>query len=356
MGSSTHLLDIISQILDYSRSEAGRIELRHVPFDPVELVEDLVHLDRPRAAARGLELTARIDDDLPRTVMGDPGRLRQILINLVGNAIKFTERGGVTIRIGRQVAPPRPGTVGERDGTPRLVFSVEDTGVGIPDEALERIFEKFTQVDGTLTRAYEGTGLGLAITRRLVELMGGHVTVRSHLGRGSTFIVDVPLQLPGEADGKIHSKPLAPSPPPPPEPTESIRRPVSRPDGPILVVEDNVINQKVLHSLLEKLGHRATVVSTGRIALEHLAAHPVSLVFMDLQMPDMDGLEATRTIRGGKAGVLDPSLPIVAVTAHALERDRARCLEAGMDEVLTKPIEPDALSACLRRFLSDRDA
>lgn len=333
--SSRHLLELINQLLDFSKSEAGRMSLDLQPFDPRELLEELVVLETPRAKDGGIRLGLKVSDAVSPLVLGDGKRIRQIAANLLGNAIKFTHQGGIRVLLDRSPDETKAGW---------LRLTVADTGIGIPLDAQAKIFEKFTQVDGSLTRNYEGTGLGLAITQRLVELMGGRISLTSEEGLGSSFVVDLPLPevTRPEASRKATVIDL---------PTLKLDATRSTDGRPLLVVEDNLINQRVIVALLKKLGHESEVASTGKEALDLLAKQRFDLVFMDLQMPDMDGLQATRAIRRGQHVVLDPWIPVIAVTAHALSRDHDRCIEAGMNEVLTKPIEPDKLQACLARFL-----
>ncbi len=468
--SGEALLGIINDILDYSKIEAGRLELELIDFDPRSVVEDVIELLAEQAHAKRLELAYLVRADVPGQVRGDPGRLRQILTNLVGNAVKFTERGEVVVRVG--VVEATPDAI-------RLHFAVCDTGIGIPPEAQPRLFQSFSQVDGSTTRRYGGTGLGLAICKRLAELMGGEIGLESEPNRGSTFwftvryahaeaaeapargpatlrgvrvlIVDdsetnrvilreqlrgwemepdeaasgpdalarlgeavrrgqpylvalLDLQMPG-MDGIELARRIAADPSIAPTrlvlltswgqqgeaaaaraagvaaylhkpvragqlldrltgllATPAVAAPGAPSVGPggqgpetlrVLVAEDNAVNQKLVVRLLEKRGFRADAVADGREAIVALGRAPYDLVLMDCQMPGMDGFAATRSIREAEAGT-ERHVPIIALTANALEGDRERCLAAGMDDYLTKPIAPDALYGAIARLLPHR--
>jgi len=326
-GSAESLLGIIDDILDFSKVEAGRLELAAEPFRLRRLCAEVERLFRPRAEARGLQLDFELADDLPDRLVGDSLRLRQVLTNLLGNALKFTAAGGVTVRLGgRELAP----------GEYQLAGAVQDTGIGIPAEKQAAIFEAFTQADSSTTRNFGGTGLGLSITRRLVELMQGRIGVRSAPGAGSTFEFTLRLGIAGLDD----STPAAPVPAvrvgPEPAPLR------------ILVAEDNVVNQKVAQAMLTRRGHQVTLVSNGREALDRLGQERFDLVFMDMQMPEMGGLDATIAIRRRERET-GLRVPIVALTASALASDRERCLAAGMDDYLAKPVRPEALDRVLRQ-------
>jgi CheY-like chemotaxis protein/HPt (histidine-containing phosphotransfer) domain-containing protein len=261
------------------------------------------------------------------SVLGDPLRIRQIVANLLSNAVKFTERGSVDVKL--DVEPAGAGNV-------RVVIDVKDTGSGIPSDKLPAIFEKFTQADGSITRKYGGTGLGLAITRSLVDLHGGDLTVESVVGRGSTFRVVLPCETAAAAVAQPEE--TAPR-------AELYPRPAS---ARLLLVEDNLVNQKVVLAILRKKGYRIDVAGDGREALEMLDAAHYDLVLMDVQMPVLDGLEATRLIRR------DPRfdrLPVIAMTAHAMNGDRERCLQAGMNAYISKPVQPAHLVATIERHL-----
>ncbi len=461
--SGNTLLVLLNDILDLSKIEAGKLTLEQVPMDVHAVTEDVRALLTPRAAEKGLPLIAEVSPELPRALCGDPGRLRQVLLNLVGNAIKFTDRGHVAVRLG----------LASSAGT-RLVLrlSVEDTGIGIPSGKQAQVFEKFTQADTSTTRRYGGTGLGLAICRDLVHLMGGEISVASTEGEGSVFTCHIPVDtVPGTAPAarvprllgqrvlllgaapevqRLHEvlqaegaevvetrfvgqararseeatrngRPLSmavldaggpedltpvldrllvcgddaacqvlilraaaePGGTPTPMRGEAElprsagpaavlaaligmlerRRPVAAaaselpPGGParVLLVEDAPVNQKVATSMLRRLGLKPVVVGNGREALDRLAAERFDLVLMDCQMPVLDGLAATQELRAREAESGGHQL-VVAMTAHAMQGDRERCLAAGMDDYLSKPVQPQALEAMLDRWLSGRFA
>jgi CheY-like chemotaxis protein len=494
-----HLLTIINDILDFSKIEAGKLNLEIIDFDLRHAVEDALEMFAERASSKRVNLACLFHADVPTALRGDPGRLRQVLMNLIGNAIKFTDHGDVVVHV-------QPGTITEAEAVVR--FDVTDTGIGISREAQERLFQAFSQADGSTTRKYGGTGLGLAICKRLVELMGGEIGVSSEPGRGSCFWFTVRLgrqagvaQEPNVAAGSlagvrvlivddkainrrmlelltkkwgmhptlVEEGPAAlalleSSPGAPPyevalldldmgtmdglELARTIRaRPewsairlvlltslgrrgdaktawaaglaayltkpirerqlsdcllavLGRAQEPmraadaaavasqglitrhtlaerrtrtaprVLVAEDNIINQKVAVRLIERLGYRVDVVANGQEAVEALSRIPYGLVFMDCQMPEMDGFEAAREIRrreaggtrqsGSESGAASPlplaprRVPIVAMTANAMQGDRERCLESGMDDYISKPITSQALAAVLERYL-ERD-
>jgi two-component system, sensor histidine kinase len=332
--SALSLLQILNDILDFSKIEAGQLETEALPFDLRRTTDQALSVLRPQVDAKGLKLRLDWPADLPTAVIGDPTRFAQIVTNLVGNAIKFTAAGSVTLRA----------RVAAEDGSAlTLHFEVEDTGIGMPPEALPRLFQSFTQSDSSITRKFGGTGLGLAIVRRLCELMGGDCGVRSELGRGSTFWFTLALQhdrqdRSSQATGVFQ-----------------VLRPRRGAAGEapvlhVLLVEDNLINQEVCLGMLELLGARASVADNGRIALGMLSApHDFDLVLMDCQMPEMDGLEATRRTRKHEH-VAGGHVPIVALTANAMVGDREQCLAAGMDDFLSKPFQLRELAAALNRW------
>ncbi len=463
--SGNTLLALLNDILDLSKIEAGRLTLEQVPMDVCALAEEVSALLSPRAAEKGLELVTRAGPETPRALLGDPGRLRQVLLNLVGNAIKFTDRGRVVVALSVREAPA---------GRLVLELRVEDTGIGIPASKHRHIFEKFTQADASTTRRYGGTGLGLAICRDLVQLMGGEITVESTEGVGSVFSCRIPVAaVPGAAlevraprllgqrvlllapaanglgrlaellkaegaevaevrfvgqartraeEGARAGRPLTlavldaggpeeltpllerlavrngegpcrvvllgglsrrageAGPHPAvtmelawgsageaPDVLEALVRmlgdvqavpEVPTPAGDtglarVLLVDNTPVNQKVATSMLRRFGLTATVATNGREALDRLAAEAFDLVLMDCQMPVLDGLEATRELRAREAGSGGHQL-VVAMTAHAMQGDRERCLAAGMDDYLSKPVQPPALEAMLERWLPGR--
>ncbi len=325
--SSHALLAIINDILDLSKIDAQTVSIEDEVFDLPQLLEDTAALFTQKAQEKGLTLTFETEPRVPQTLRGDPVRLRQILINLVNNAIKFTIKGTVAVSV----------TLEERRSEEAvLLFVVEDTGVGIPAEKQDVIFERFVQVDGSMSRRFEGVGLGLAICKHLVELMGGEIGVRSAEGKGTVLWFTAPLVEP-PASNDIAVEEKAPS-------RLRSSRAVSLKGAPrILVVEDNSTNRKVAKAILGKLGHEVMVVDNASDALELVERRACDLVFMDVQMPGMDGLEATRRIRG-REEAKGEHVVIIAMTAHAMKGDRDKCLEAGMDDYISKPIEPQIVA------------
>jgi PAS domain S-box-containing protein len=348
--SANALLHIVDDILDFSKIEAGKLAIEEVPFDLERLVNDILRAMSLRARQKGLALEAELPPGLPRIMKGDPGRLRQVLLNLVGNAIKFTAQGGVTVALSAGA---------EQDGRSEIVFAVRDTGIGVPAEKQHMIFEAFAQVDGSTTREYGGTGLGLAICRRLVILMHGRIEVDSAPGRGSVFSFTVPLQHTGVSE----AAPLPPLAVLAPGESLNVNDPgmligegdlaPPAPSAPcggglrVLLAEDNPVNQRLAMRLLEKLGHQVTLVDNGLAVLERAGRGGFDLILMDVQMPGLDGLAATRQIRMREQGQ-GGHVPIIAMTARAMAGDRERCIEAGMDDYLSKPVD----SAQLRDMLS----
>lgn len=455
--SGENLLQLVNDILDFSKIEAGKVELESIDFDLAELVEESLDLLTLRAHERGLELAAVIAPGTPLRVRGDPGRIRQVLVNLLGNAVKFTERGDVVVRVAVRSSDA---------GTPVIGFAVSDSGVGIAPERAAHLFQPFTQADSSTTRRYGGTGLGLAISRQLVELMGGEITLQSRPGVGSTFTFALPLQalpqpevLPrptwagkrvllveshrptadhiallldaagarcevasslvsvldrlSAAEGAgcdvlmlsdrvsgaaealaatlLPRRSEAPRVPvvvltslvgrpamngaaatlPKPVRVAALNRTLSalfcavapvKPAPPpttgtrggwrLLLVEDNSINQRVALAMLARLGYRADAVANGREAVTALCRVPYDLVLMDCQMPEMDGYEATRAVRASGSPVINSAIPIIAMTANAMQGDRERCLESGMNDYLTKPISTKSLAECLSMHLA----
>lgn len=342
--SADSLLAVINDILDFSKIEAGKLDLYPVPFVLHECLVDTVKPLAVRAAKKNLELTYQVASDVPDLVVGDPYRLRQVLVNLIGNAVKFTEQGRISVRVGiadSQSQDASSAAVNPQAAICNLQFSVSDTGIGIPPERHGAIFEAFVQADNSMTRRFGGSGLGLAIAARLVSLMGGRIWVESAVGTGSTFHFTARFSLaPAGASGHpVDGRPL--SPPPSPRPLQ------------VLLAEDNPINQRLMMKMLEKMGHQVTLVENGKAVVETVAREPFDVVLMDVQMPELDGLEATRQIRR-REQVGGRHVPIVALTAHAMKGDRERCLEAGMDSYLAKPVRWTELRAAIASVLSGK--
>ncbi len=333
--SGQSLLAIINDILDFSKVEAGRLEIEPAPFHMRRLLAEVAELMRGTADAKGLELRCSLPTNAPVAVLGDAGRIRQIVTNLVNNAIKFTEEGSVTIEASWREAP----------GNITLwTIAVTDTGIGIPANRLPDLFQRFTQADSSTTRRYGGTGLGLAISRQLAELMHGSLDADSVVGRGSRFRVVLPLPRASAeqaAVAKLNVDAAAAE--------VSVATPEALAGRRVLVAEDNPFNQKVAQYILEKQGLRVDLAANGNEAVQMMANFVYDLVFMDCQMPEMDGYEATGIIRrlGGPAA----RTPIIAMTAHAMPGDRERCTAAGMDDYLSKPVRAELVTEMLHRWV-----
>ena len=324
--ASEELLALLEDLLDFSALDAGRLAVQRVSFELRESVAEAVRGLEPRARDKRLALACEIAPSVPDAVLGDPKRLRQVIEKLVDNAIKFTEQGGVTVRVDAEAAA----------GETLVHCAVSDTGIGIPREKQEVIFDPFVQGDGSASRRHGGTGLGLAIAVEVVQLMRGRIWVESEVGRGSTF----------HFTARLAKEPLSPP---------------ARDPGPaplrggagglhVLLAEDNAVNRKVAVRLLEKRGHTVVAVEDGRQALRALDGERFDIALMDVQMPEMDGFEATAAVRA-RERVQGGHLPIVALTAHAMKGDRERCLEAGMDAYVAKPVNAEELFATLERLV-----
>jgi signal transduction histidine kinase/CheY-like chemotaxis protein len=324
LASANSLLRLLNDILDLAKIESGKMEFERIAFSPREVMEEVTALMAARADEKRLGYRTQLDPKLPAMVEGDPARLKQVLANLIGNAIKFTDKGSVEMTL-------RP--VSDDGEMVVLRFSVRDTGIGLDEAAQRKLFEKFSQGDGSTTRRFGGSGLGLAISQQLVRRMGGEIRVTSKPGEGSEFYFELPMKRAAEAPVVIPA-------------AESAQPFLS---GKVLVVEDDRINQRVISTMLQRLGMEVTVVENGLDGVERAMAGGWSLVLMDVRLPTIDGLEATRRIRTMLNGA---ALPIVALTANAMPADREACLQAGMDDFLTKPVQRDQLIACLRRWLS----
>jgi signal transduction histidine kinase/ligand-binding sensor domain-containing protein/ActR/RegA family two-component response regulator len=335
--SAESLMTIINDILDFSKIEAGKLDLDQVDFNLRRSLDDVISIMAVSGRERGISLGRDVSRDVPETIIGDPGRLRQILVNLVGNALKFTEKGEVLVRVE---------TESLTEEHVCLRFTVKDTGIGIPPDKQQTIFQAFTQADGSTTRKYGGSGLGLAISSQLVNLMAGRITVESECGKGSAFAFTASFKrtyaalLASAPDSKLltsanHEEQLTGTP---------LR---------ILLAEDNLVNQRLARRVLEKRGHSVEVATTGTQAISILARQSFDLVLMDVQMPEMNGLEATAAIRKKELGD-DSHIPIIAMTAHAMKGDRERCLQAGMDGYLTKPLKVAELYEAMDRATGKR--
>ena len=326
--SAQALLSLVNDILDFSKIEANRIELEKIPISLHKLADDALALVAARAKSKNLQLEKHIQN-IPTKLLGDSTRLRQILLNLVGNAIKFTEQGHIRLIIQGHGADERGLRVG---------FAIEDTGIGIPADKLEHIFEDFTQADGSTTRKYGGTGLGLAISRRLVELMGGELLVESQLGQGTTFSFEIFLGPVQEAKNSADTSTQAAT-------DDDLRSQRKPPSLRVLIAEDNQVNQMLISKILDKMGHRYSMVEDGESAIKTAINEHFDIILMDLQMPVLSGLEATKRLRAQNY-----QGPIIALTASAMESDRQRCLAAGMNDYLSKPIDRQALDKALQHF------
>jgi signal transduction histidine kinase/ActR/RegA family two-component response regulator len=323
--SADSLLTIINDVLDFSKIEAGKLTIERADVNLRQITEDVIRLLGASARDKALALEARVDADVPPRLIGDPSRLRQVLLNLVGNAIKFTPHGEISVAVACRE---------RRDRAVVIDVSVTDTGIGIAPEVQDRLFQAFTQVDASTTRRYGGTGLGLAICRQLVDLMGGAIGVDSAPDRGSRFWFTVPLEYAADAPIALAMAPM-------------VRRDDLTAPLMVLVVEDNPVNQKVATRMLEKLGHRVTLAHNGFEAVEATARTTYDLVLMDCQMPELDGYGAAARIRARETS---HHVPIVAVTANVGVDDRERCLAAGMNDYLAKPLRLPELERVLARW------
>ncbi|MBI3986880.1 MAG: response regulator, partial [Lentisphaerae bacterium] len=344
-----HLLTLINDILDLSKIEADRMELVQEPFSVEQLVSDVIQMMTFPAGDKKLALDRIVAPHLPAVVYGDAQRLRQVLVNLVGNAVKFTDKGGIHIAVvqedegvfrvrgsGGNNMEHQKQSAGEHPPSVLLRFSVQDTGIGIPTDKIAEIFHPFTQADNSHARKHGGIGLGLAIVKRLVDMMGGRVWVESVKGQGSTFHFTARLSL---------------QPAPGPEEPLSIERPPIRRGLRVLVVEDDATSGLLASEILKTNGHEATQAFTGPEALEALTRPDFDLVLMDVMMPGMDGLEVARQIRSPASGVRNHAIPVIAMTANAMKGDEATCLHAGMNAYIAKPINPSDLQAVIDKVM-----
>ncbi|MBI4763224.1 MAG: response regulator [Deltaproteobacteria bacterium] len=367
--SGESLLALLNDILDFSKVESGKLALEMLDFDLRALLDDFATMLVQQAQEKGLEFICAAAADVPSYLRGDPGRLRQVLTNLAGNAVKFTQKGEIVVRAS---------LVSETANEALLRFLVKDTGIGIPADKQGILFQKFTQADPSTTRKYGGTGLGLAISKQLAELMGGEIGVVSAEGLGSEFwftarlakqarqerAIPPPAEIRGAgvlmADDNTPNREVlraqflagtAAAAPVPSLVTRHTIREMRQGTVRVLLAEDNITNQQVALGILKKLGLRAEAVANGAEAVKALETIPYDLVLMDVQMPEMDGLEATREIRNPQSAVLNHQIPIIAMTAHAMQGDREKCLQAGMNDYIAKPVSPQALADVLDKWL-----
>ncbi len=347
--SAEALLYLLNDILDFSKIEAGKLKIEETAFGLSDVLRAALAPLEFRAREKGLTVSCRLDPGLPGRLAGDPYRLRQIIVNLVRNAIKFTETGEIVVTVGRAAAetaaPPREGA-----SSVELEICVQDTGVGIPEDKLECIFDAFVQADGAITRSHGGAGLGLNISKKLAEMMGGRIRGKSRLGHGSAFTVDLPMRIPPDANpfDANPSKEDPPDGPGAPADPPSVAGLEKGRQAHILLAEDDAINQQVFSRFLKSRGCAVTLVENGQAAV---AAHENAVfdaILMDLRMPTMDGLEATRRIRQK-----DRQTPIIALTAHAFKEDRQRCLTAGMNGYIAKPVDRVDFFQAIEPFLPE---
>ncbi|MDQ1311605.1 MAG: hypothetical protein QG605_144, partial [Euryarchaeota archaeon] len=327
--SGDSLLAVISDILDFSKIEGGMLDIDREPFDLSKCLEASLNLVLQAATRKGLHLSFEIEKEVPCQLLGDPIRLKQILVNLLGNAVKFTEKGEISVRVSSKPSSRL------KNGEHEIMFAVRDTGIGISKDRMSRLFQSFSQVDASTTRKYGGTGLGLVISKNLAELMGGRTWAESEPAKGSTFYFTIlakasSVSLPAKGTDMAQMESSGEG--------YKLDRPLK-----ILLAEDNIINQKVAMRMLERLGYHADIAANGEEVLKALKDRPYDIVLMDVQMPEMDGLEATKRIRS--ASGCQPY--IIAMTAHAMKGDREVCLEAGMNDYVSKPVRMEELQAAI---------
>jgi two-component system, sensor histidine kinase and response regulator len=331
--SAKSLLRVLNDVLDFSKLEAGAVAIENVPYSPYKVIDEVTALLRPKAEEKGLQLKIEKSSDIPGMLDGDGVRLRQVLVNLIGNAIKFTDRGYVEVSAG----------LGKTRSSDQLMITVRDTGIGISEEAGPKLFKHFAQADSSMSRRFGGTGLGLVICKQIVELMGGEIGVRSEEGKGSAFWFTVPARIAASCDaGAAVLKG---------EKGAAEVTPVARPMH-ILAADDHPVNQQVLKLFLASCGHEVVMVENGQLAVEAMDTHSFDAIIMDIEMPVMDGVAATKAIRA-RAGA-DRDTPIIAVTAHALSGDREKYLDAGMNDYVSKPFNQEELQAALVRVADGR--
>jgi len=327
--SGNSLLTLIDDILDFSKIEAGQLSIEKIECSPKDILDSIKSLMKSKAEEKGIDLKVSVDKNVPVNIFTDPTRLRQCLINLVGNAIKFTDSGFVSIKVSLS-----------ETSSESVCFEVEDTGIGIPKDKQQTIFDSFSQADGSTTRKYGGTGLGLAITRQLVRLLGGSIKLTSEPGNGSVFAMTISITK-DFADTEQNNNQQA-------DDQESSKKDTIKKDypGDALVVEDSHTNQMLIKLLLEKLGLNVTLAENGLEGVEKATESHFDIIFMDMQMPGMNGYEAAKTLKAN-----GHETPIVALTANAMKGDEEKCLNAGCDYYLSKPIDSEKLSKIVSRFM-----
>lgn len=330
--SADGLMILINDLLDINKIESEVIELEEVPFNMIALLEEVVSVMSVKAQEQGIMLNVHYEAGLYKTFIGDSNRIRQILINLVGNAVKFTDSGSVSIYLANG---------GKGNGKKNVTISVTDTGIGIEEENIGHIFGKFTQADPSITRKYGGTGLGLAISKSLAEQMGGNITVTSTAGVGSTFVLHLRLPVQASESTKMPHQ----------ENVIYLDKQANHKELPILLVEDYEPNILVATNLLDNFSYRYELAHNGAEAVEKFAAGKYSLILLDVQMPIMDGYETARRIRSAELVTNLPRIAIIAMTAHALKGDREKCIAAGMDDYIPKPFNPHQLQALLIKYI-----
>jgi signal transduction histidine kinase/ActR/RegA family two-component response regulator len=336
LNSGKSLLQLINDILDFSKIEAGRLQTEIIECRTQEFLGDINSFLRPLAMEKGLEFNLLQCGDLPAIFYTDPVRIRQCLVNLVGNAIKFTQEGHVYVNVSTE----------RHSGKDYIRFDVEDTGIGIPEDKQHRIFEAFTQADGSTTRKFGGTGLGLSITKQLTELLGGKITLKSQEGKGTVFTIIIPAGVDVENSETVNTYNVMDELIQKPDEETEKDKPANTYSAKILVAEDAVANQALIRILLERLGHEVVIVENGAEAIDTLAKRQFDLVLMDMMMPVMNGYDATRKLRAGGC-----ELPIIALTANAMKEDDKKCFEAGCNEYLSKPIDRKRLQELLDQYL-----
>jgi len=334
--ASNHLLTVINDILDLSKIEAGKIQISNKEFDFRVVIKEVIDSFKSTAEKRGNVLTSKIEDKIPSFLIGDSVHLKQILYNIVGNALKFTRNGNCKL-----TAEIYSKEINEKEDCCDILFKVEDTGIGIPEDKISTIFDSFSQAHSSTKRTYEGTGLGLAITKKLVEKLEGKIWLKSQLQFGTTFYFNIKFNTKRTKDtssteqGRLH-----------------LNFPVSDVKSlNVLIAEDNKLNQKLISRLVQNKGHKFIMAENGKEAIEELRKDTFDIILMDIQMPEMDGIEATYFIRADKSGDFDPKIPIVAVTAYAFAEDREKCYNAGMDDFIPKPINYDKLQSVLEKIV-----